>query len=160
MLEATTSACHSQGKLTSVSMKKRLGAFYRNLPAKEIKLLLGDAPFTKEELKKLLSNNNLGKFDPTAEAFKAYDPNGTGYVDTGTLRSIFEQLGYGEITDEDLAVLVRAHTHALLVNRAAAYSVSELRLLVSPAACTGGHGGRRPRRPDFAGRFQADAEFW
>ncbi len=35
-----------------------------------------------------------------------YDPNGTGYVDSETLRGIFESLGYGEITDEDVAVLV------------------------------------------------------
>jgi Ca2+-binding EF-hand superfamily protein len=40
------------------------------------------------------------------EAFKVYDPQGTGFVDHETLRSIFENLGYGEITDEDLAVLV------------------------------------------------------
>ena len=40
------------------------------------------------------------------EAFKVYDPQGTGFVDHETLRSIFENLGYGEITDEDLAVLI------------------------------------------------------
>ena len=30
----------------------------------------------------------------------------TGYVDNETLRGIFENLGYGEITDDDLSVLV------------------------------------------------------
>ena len=94
------------GKLTAAGMKQRLGAFYRNLPQKEIKQLLGDGTFTKESLKSLLQNNDLGAFDPTREAFKAYDPNNTGYVDTETLRSIFETLGYGEITDEDLQVLL------------------------------------------------------
>ena len=39
-------------------------------------------------------------------ARQVYDPQGTGFVDHETLRSIFENLGYGEITDEDLAVLV------------------------------------------------------
>ena len=32
---------------------------------------------------------------------------GTGYVDNATLRSIFENLGYVEITDDDLDVLVQ-----------------------------------------------------
>lgn len=77
----------TQGKLTAANMKQRLGAFYRNLPAKEIKLLLGDGPFTKETLRGLLASNDLGSYDPAKEAFKAYDPNGTGYVDTDTLRS-------------------------------------------------------------------------
>ena len=43
-------------------------------------------PFTKETLRGLLANNDLGSYDPAKEAFKAYDPNGTGYVDTDTLR--------------------------------------------------------------------------
>ena len=95
-----------QGKLTTANLKTRLGAFYKNLPAKEIKLLLGDGAFTKETLKSLLANNELGNYDPTREAFKAFDPQGTGFVDTDTMRSIFESLGYGDISDEDLSVLV------------------------------------------------------
>lgn len=94
------------GKLTAANMKQRLGAFYKNLPSREIKLLLGDGAFTKETLKNLLSNNDLGAYDPTKEAFKAYDPNGTGFVDHDTLRSIFESLGYGEISEDDLKVLI------------------------------------------------------
>jgi calmodulin len=94
------------GKLTAAGLKQRLGTFYRSLPQKEIKLLLGDGAFTKETLRGLLQNNDLGAYDPTAEAFKAYDPNGTGFVDEATLRSIFESLGYGEITEEDLQVLI------------------------------------------------------
>ena len=87
-------------------LKDRLGAFYKNLPPKEIKLLLGEGNFTKETLKNLLLNNDLGNYDPTKEAFKAYDPAGTGFIDTDTLRSIFESLGYGEMSDDDLLVLV------------------------------------------------------
>ena len=94
------------GKITAANLKERLGAFYKNLPQKEIKTLLGNGPFTKETLKNLLHNNDLGAYDPTKEAFKAYDPNGTGFVDTDTLRQIFGSLGYGEITDDDLAVLI------------------------------------------------------
>ena len=102
----TTRSSAPQGKLTVNGLKDRLGAFYKNLPPKEIKLLLGEGNFTKETLKNLLLNNDLGNYDPTKEAFKAYDPNNTGFVDTETLRTIFSSLGYGEITDDDLAVLV------------------------------------------------------
>ena len=94
------------GKLTAAGLKQRLGAFYRNLPQKEIKLLLGDGPFTKDSLRKLLANNDLGSYDPVREAFKAYDPHGTGFADPEMLRHIFEALGYGEINDDDLKVLV------------------------------------------------------
>jgi len=95
-----------QGRITPNDLKQRLGAFYKNLPAKDIKMLLGDGSFTKETLRNLLSNNELGNYDPVKEAFKAYDPNGTGFADPETLRSIFQALGYGEITDDDLQVLV------------------------------------------------------
>ena len=40
-------------------------------------------------------------------ALTASRRTGTGYVDNATLRSIFENLGYGEITDDDLDVLVQ-----------------------------------------------------
>ena len=95
-----------QGKLTVAGLKDRLGAFYKNLPPKEIKLLLGEGNFTKETLKHLLLNNDLGNYDPTKEAFKAYDPAGTGFIDTGTLRSIFQSLGYGDMSEDDVMVLV------------------------------------------------------
>lgn len=95
-----------RGKLTVADLKARLGAFYKNLPSKEYKALISEPNFTKETLRALLANNELGNYDPVKEAFKVYDPQGTGFVDHETLRSIFENLGYGEITDEDLAVLV------------------------------------------------------
>lgn len=56
-----------QGKITPADLKARLGAFYKNLPPKEIKLLLGDGPFTKETLLHLLANNDLGRCRRTAE---------------------------------------------------------------------------------------------
>ena len=116
------------GTITAANLKDRLGAFYKNLPSKEYKALISEPNFTKETLRALLANNELGNYDPVKEAFKVgyarlarncarnsqprpparqvYDPQGTGFVDHETLRSIFENLGYGEITDEDLAVLV------------------------------------------------------
>lgn len=96
-----------RGRLTANDLRVRLSAFYKNLPQKEFKTLISEPNFTKETLRNLLANNELGQFDPVKEAFKVYDPHGTGYVDNATLRSIFENLGYGEITDDDLDVLVQ-----------------------------------------------------
>ena len=97
---------HAQGKITAANLKGRLGAFYKNLPAKEYKMLISEPNFTKDTLRDLLANNELGNYDPVKEAFKAYDPNGTGFVDPETLRTIFGNLGYGAISDDDLKVLV------------------------------------------------------
>ena len=60
---------------------------------------------TLDDLKELLLENEVKNFDPVAEAFKVYDPDATGYVDSNVLRSIFENLGFGEITDDDLTIL-------------------------------------------------------
>jgi len=43
---------------------------------------------------------------PGAAAFKGYDPEGTGFVDVETLRGIFQNLGFGDITDDDLNILI------------------------------------------------------
>mmetsp|Transcript_22382 Transcript_22382/g.55668 ORF Transcript_22382/g.55668 Transcript_22382/m.55668 type:complete len:179 (+) Transcript_22382:21-557(+) len=94
-----------QGRITANDLSNRLGAFYKNLPAKDIKMLLGEGPFTKDALRMLMSNNELGGYDPIKDAFKAYDPNGTGFMDPDVLRAIFKALGYGDVTDEDFAVL-------------------------------------------------------
>ena len=53
----------------------------------------------------LLTAEILKNFDPVAEAFKVYDPEGTGFIDTSVLKAIFENLGFGEISEDDLAVL-------------------------------------------------------
>jgi len=121
------------GKLTAAGMKQRLGAFYKNLPSKEIKLLLGDGAFTKETLRSLLTDNQLGAYDPMAEAFKAYDPNGTGFIDTETLRGIFESLGYGEINDDDLKVLVETAD----VDRDGRISLEDFRQMLSKVPAPG-----------------------
>jgi Ca2+-binding EF-hand superfamily protein len=63
---------------------------------------------TLDDLRELLMENEVTNFDPVAEAFKAYDPEGTGYVDLEVLRSIFANLGFGDITNEDLGILVEA----------------------------------------------------
>lgn len=93
-----------RGKLTVADLKLRLGAFYKNLPVrrrlhchlgcqpaparpafacpqpKEYKTLINEPNFTKETLKNLLANNELGQFDPVKEAFKVYDPHGAPHA--------------------------------------------------------------------------------
>ncbi|CAN0050779.1 unnamed protein product [Scytosiphon promiscuus] len=58
------------------------------------------------DLQEVLLDNEVTNFDPVAEAFKAYDPSETGFVDLEILRSIFDNLGFGQLSDNDLAVLV------------------------------------------------------
>ena len=68
---------------------------------------MGNRPeLTLTDLQDLLVNNEVVNFDPVAEAFKVYDPHGTGFVDTDILRNIFQGLGFGEISEEDLKILV------------------------------------------------------
>lgn len=39
---------------------------------------------------------------------QAYDPEGKGFVEPDILRNVFDNLGFGHISDEDLRVLVEA----------------------------------------------------
>ena len=76
------------------------------MPNKEYKFLMNDqSELTLDDLRELLLDNEVKNFDPVAEAFKVYDPEGTGFVDTTVLKAIFENLGFGEISEDDLAVL-------------------------------------------------------
>lgn len=40
-----------------------------------------------------------------------YDPEGKGFVDPDFLRNMFENIGFGRISDEDLSVLIEAADH-------------------------------------------------
>jgi len=97
---------HKKGTLTPADLKQRLGVFYKNLPAREYKFLISEPDFTYKTLHKLLVNNELKDFDPVKEAFKVYDPHETGFVDIEILKGIFSNLGFGEVTQEDVAVLI------------------------------------------------------
>ena len=95
------------GKITLADLKNRLGAFYKNVPLREYKFLMNNqSELTLDDLRSLLENNEIKNFDPVAEAFKVYDPQETGYVDTNVLKGIFEKLGFGTITKEDIQILV------------------------------------------------------
>ncbi len=50
-----------------ISLRTRLGIFYKNLPAREYKFLINEPDFTYQSLHKLLVNNELRDFDPVKE---------------------------------------------------------------------------------------------
>ena len=61
---------------------------------------------TEADLYALLSSNELTNYDPVAEAFKIYDPNDTGFIDLEVFREILGNLGFGDITDQDIQTLI------------------------------------------------------
>lgn len=88
-------------------LKDRLSAFYPNMSAKEYRFLVDQPNFTEESLYQLLNDNDVEDFDPLAEAFQVYDPQGTGTMDESILRGIMEALGYGKLPPEDMKELLK-----------------------------------------------------
>lgn len=98
-----------RGKVRMEDLRARLSAFYGDLPAREYQFLLGDrAELTLGDLDALLRDNEITNFDPVAEAFKVYDPEGRGFVEPALLRQVFERLGFGSLRDEDFRLLVES----------------------------------------------------
>jgi hypothetical protein len=62
-----------------------------------------------------------------ARAKQVYDPHDTGYVDLEVLRSIFSNLGFGEVTSEDVNVLIETAD----VDGDGKISLSDFRKMVS-----------------------------
>jgi len=95
------------GKITASDIKRRLSAFYKNISAKEIKFLLNNqSEISFADFYSLLSDNQIPNFDPVKEAFKVYDPNGTGYVDMSVIKECFSSLGYGDVSDDDIKIIM------------------------------------------------------
>jgi len=61
-----------------------------------------------QALRTILSYQTDGLYDPVRDAFAVYDPHQTGFADPAALRTIFQDLGYGKITDDDLLILILA----------------------------------------------------
>eukprot|EP01063_Lacrimia_lanifica_P002708 TRINITY_DN1143_c0_g1_i1.p2 TRINITY_DN1143_c0_g1~~TRINITY_DN1143_c0_g1_i1.p2 ORF type:complete len:185 (+),score=93.64 TRINITY_DN1143_c0_g1_i1:57-611(+) len=96
-----------KGVLRPKDLKARLGAFYPQMTNKEYRFLISEPNFTVDTLWNLLDNNTISNFDPVKEAFKVYDPQDTGYVDCDVLKTIMSRMGYGDMTKEDMEVLIR-----------------------------------------------------
>ncbi|KAF4318187.1 hypothetical protein BBO99_00007428 [Phytophthora kernoviae] len=96
-----------KGRVTVDNLRARLGIFYDSMSIKDVRLLLSEeAELTEEYLQALLLSNEVKNFDPVAEAFKAYDPEETGFISREMLRYVFERLGYGALSEDDLNVLI------------------------------------------------------
>jgi calmodulin len=96
-----------KGRVTTGNLRARLSIFYDKLTPKDARLLMNDEDDISEEfLRALLLGNEVTDFDPVAEAFKAYDPEETGFISREMLRYVFERLGYGALCEEDLNVLI------------------------------------------------------
>ncbi|KAF1314264.1 Catalase, partial [Globisporangium splendens] len=94
-------------RVTLENLRARLSIFYDSVSIKDAKLLLNDeTELTEEYLNTLLLTNEVKNFDPVAEAFKAYDPDETGFISREMLRYVFERLGHGALTEEDLDILI------------------------------------------------------
>lgn len=50
----------------------------------------------------------VSRFDPVKETFHVYDPHGTGSVDVQMLGGIMSRIGFGELSDSELAILVKS----------------------------------------------------
>ncbi|EKF33483.1 hypothetical protein MOQ_002649 [Trypanosoma cruzi marinkellei] len=100
-------------------LKARLTAFYPNMTNKELKFLLesADGNFTVETLWGIIDNYHAMytstltaetlTFDPVKEAFKIYDPQGRGFVDVEVLADIMKRIGLGELSQEELGLLIQ-----------------------------------------------------
>jgi calmodulin len=96
-----------KNRVTFDNLKTRLSLFHERMSSKDIKLLLNDQEeLTEEYLNDLLLTNEVKNFDPIAEAFKLYDPEEKGFISKEKLRHIFENMGYGALTDKDLEILI------------------------------------------------------
>lgn len=96
-----------KNRVTAANLRARLSIFYDKLAPKDARLLMNDEDeITEEFLHALLQGNEVRDFDPVAEAFKAYDPEETGFISRDMLHYVFERLGYGALSDEDLSILI------------------------------------------------------
>ncbi|KDO28928.1 hypothetical protein SPRG_05801 [Saprolegnia parasitica CBS 223.65] len=96
-----------RGFVTLENLKARLSIFYPDMTARDFRVLLNNASeVTEDDLCDLLLQNDVADYDPVADAFRAYDPDDTGYVSFQVLSHLFERLGYGSLSDDDLKVLV------------------------------------------------------
>ena len=64
----------------------------------------GQKEMDASNLHELLTTTSIEPFDPIEEAFKLLDVENKGYLTVDTFKTIFSNLGFGEITpsDEDI----------------------------------------------------------
>lgn len=94
------------GQLTLASLKKRLGSLLPEMTAKDYRFLMNNKKeMSVEDLRELLVENEVSNYDPIFDAFRVFDPSGSGFIDEDKLRTAFVAFGLGELSDEELDVL-------------------------------------------------------
>jgi len=97
------------GKVSIANLKKRLSVFFPDMTAKDYRFLMnGKRELEVADLMELLADNEIVNFDPVAEAFKAYDVKNEGFIDPNVLKEMFRTFGFGELSKEELEVLIKA----------------------------------------------------
>lgn len=123
------------GQISLQNLKRRLGVLFPELSIKDYRcsvtlcagmsvlfiyfLLCPFLPFilrflmnnkkdlSMDDLKDLLLDNEITNFDPVAEAYRVFDSQGEGALSGDKLRQAFAAYGMGELSDEELDILIR-----------------------------------------------------
>lgn len=94
------------GKITGHDIRDKMQALTKKLTKKEIKTILDTKEsITMQEIKEIVKDNELS-IDPYTEAFSVLDPTGKGFISEERLKKIFLNLGYGDLSEEELQLLI------------------------------------------------------
>lgn len=113
-----------EGRLTAEQLKERTSFFFPSLSERECKMLVGEAnSLSLDELRALLLENELGDFDPVAEAFSMFQADdaheapsspskaaaaSVPHASIDMIASVMETMKLGPITAEDRKILLQA----------------------------------------------------
>ena len=97
----------SSVKISAKQVQEKVESLNKKMTKKEIRLIFdGKDVITRQEVKEILADNDLS-IDPVQEVFKMLDPTGSNYIAAERLKKIFNNLGYGDLTDEELQLLIQ-----------------------------------------------------
>jgi len=95
------------GNITPSSLRSVFLALNKKLTTKELKTIFdGKNSMSIQEVKFFLKDYTI-EMDPVVEAFSILDPTHSGFLSDERLNKIFSNLGYGDLTEEELAALVQ-----------------------------------------------------
>jgi Ca2+-binding EF-hand superfamily protein len=98
----------NSGKVNINTLRKRLINLFPEITTKELRFLMNNKrELVAEDIFDLLKDNEITNFDPVAEAFKIYDPSQSGYASKEALQDIFRSFGFGELNNEEMAMVMK-----------------------------------------------------
>lgn len=109
------------GQITFENLRDRLAAAFvfvfndkdkhkNNMSVQEIRSVWNGKDgygLSLEAVKELLMENEEKAFDPIAQAFCAFDPKGTGFVEADNMEQVFKTFGFG-LTEEEIKYVVKS----------------------------------------------------